>query len=270
MLSSLRSFVGSTLFWRGRYGLTRGAKVTRQLKYGDYTRRTFAVNLPDYRFPIWLRGGTVDVQTFLQIFGVMEYDILNTEQGRALRHRYRSLITNGIQPLIIDCGANIGLSCVYFAKTFPDARIIGIEPDQGNIEIATKNVSPYRNIQLLRGAVWDTDRHLAIVNPDADSWTYRVEETVGGDTPAYTIDQISEGKPILIAKIDIEGAEQALFRSNTDWIGKTRMIAIELHDWMLPGAGTSRNFLRAISPHPCEVLQKGENLFFFIADSPRP
>ena len=32
-------------------------------------------------------------------------------------------------PLIIDCGANVGLVTAYFKSIFPDARIIAFEPD---------------------------------------------------------------------------------------------------------------------------------------------
>jgi hypothetical protein len=32
-------------------------------------------------------------------------------------------------PFIIDCGSNIGLSIIYFKRQYPNARIIGFEPD---------------------------------------------------------------------------------------------------------------------------------------------
>ena len=33
-------------------------------------------------------------------------------------------------PLIIDCGANMGLSLLFFSKRYPTARIIAFEPDE--------------------------------------------------------------------------------------------------------------------------------------------
>jgi hypothetical protein len=41
------------------------------------------------------------------------------------------------------------------------------------------------------------------------------------------------------------------------------LIIIELHDWMLPMQGSSKPFFKAISNLDFEILQKGENLFFF-------
>jgi FkbM family methyltransferase len=150
-----------------------------------------------------------------------EYDISDTAQGKELRRRYDSLIASRVQPLIIDCGANIGLSGVWYARQFPEAKIIAVEPDQSNLEIASRNLAAYPNVTLVSGGVWDTPSHLSIVNPDAEPWAFRVEEGEGS-IPGFTIDQLSEGKPILVVKVDIEGAEKELFgRTRIGWTGPT-------------------------------------------------
>ena len=64
-------------------------------------------------------------------------------------------------------------------------------------------------------------------------------------------------------KIDIEGGESQLFSANTEWMNEFALIIIELHDWMLPMQGSSKPFFKAISNLDFEILQKGENLFFF-------
>ena len=73
-----------------------------------------------------------------------------------------------MQPLAIDYGANIGLSSVWYARQFPEAKIIAMEPDQSNLEIASMNLAAYPNVTLVRGGVWDMPSHLSIVNPDAE------------------------------------------------------------------------------------------------------
>ena len=48
-------------------------------------------------------------------------------------------------------------------------------------------------------------------------------------------------------KIDIEGGEDDLFSGDLDWLERTPLVIIELHDWLFPNEPRSRNFLRAVS-----------------------
>ena len=69
-----------------------------------------------------------------------------------------------------------------------------------------------------------------------------------------------------MCKIDIEGGEADLFSNNDAWVDRFPLIVIELHDWLLPGTGSSRNFLRAIAGRNFDVVFRGENLFCFNND----
>jgi hypothetical protein len=87
-----------------------------------------------------------------------------------------------------------------------------------------------------------------------------------GTARAYTIDTLMRmiGQPeILLLKIDIEGSQKALFSENTDWIGHTSAIFLELDDWLLPWQGTSCPFIREMSKHDFEYLLNGENVACF-------
>jgi FkbM family methyltransferase len=264
MLRRLEFWARTIVPWAKRYGIKKGIKVVLQCELADRNRQQFALVLPDHQAPIWLRGGTTDPIVYCQVLLQEEYDISSTPQGKEIRRRYEASIASGVEPLIIDCGANIGLASIWFAKTFPKARIIAVEPDESNVELAKKNIATYSNIELVRGAVWDASNSLDIVNPTAGKWAYRVEEATQGSTPAFTIDQISKGRPILIVKIDIEGSEKALFRSNTEWIDRTDLIAIELHDRIFPNEGTSQTFVKAIAGRCHEITTNGENLFLLL------
>jgi len=48
--------------------------------------------------------------------------------------------TDQIDPLIIDAGANIGLSLIYFKRLYPQARIIAYEPDNSIFKLLESNV----------------------------------------------------------------------------------------------------------------------------------
>jgi FkbM family methyltransferase len=71
---------------------------------------------------------------------------------------------------IFDLGANIGDSAVWFLARFPGARVLSIEPEPGNYELARRNLEPYGDrVILLHGAVWPSDGEVRVrtvpVNP---------------------------------------------------------------------------------------------------------
>ena len=178
------------------------------------------------------------------------------------------------RPLIIDCGANIGLSAVWFARQFPDAQIVAVEPAADNIEVAKQNLRTYPNVTLLHGAVWDRPARLMISDMTAAPMAYRVIESQdvapepsNNALKTFAISELMHmagAHEALIVKIDIEGAEAALFRSNTEWVSRTHLITIELHDWILPKQRTSAPFIRSFAKLDFDLLQRGENLFVFL------
>lgn len=70
------------------------------------------------QYPIYLSNYHVDVTTLFQIFFAKEYEVA----------------LNISPQFIIDCGANIGLSAIYYANAYPQAKIIAIEPDRSNFK----------------------------------------------------------------------------------------------------------------------------------------
>jgi hypothetical protein len=73
--------------------------------------------------------------------------------------------------------------------------------------------------------------------------------------------QAKEKAAPFILKIDIEGHEDQLFHSKTDWLRLFKVVVIELHDWMLPGTANSRNFLKQITKYDFDMVFVGENVF---------
>jgi FkbM family methyltransferase len=218
---------------------------------------------------IQLRRTASDTSIFFQIFVKREYDTAQWCQHNSLNRKYRAILDDGRVPVIVDAGANIGLSAIWFGQRFPEARIFAIEPDPENLAILTENIRTNSRITPLQGAVWDRPAQLIISNPKAGAGAFRVVE---GEGPlrAYSVREIvgmQERGALFIVKIDIEGGEAALFRSNIEWVAEPALIAIELHDWLYPGEHTSSNFLRAISSIPVDVLFRGENVFCFKSGS---
>ena len=217
---------------------------------------------------VWLREGTSDQAVLDQILFSEEFNISTAPQFIWVLEAYEKQLAAGETPLVIDCGANIGLSALYFAKHLPRARIVGIEPAADNVEIARRNTAHNPMIEIVEAAVNDTATPLRIANPDAEKFAYRTEEAGSGGivVPGVTIPDLMQrhgARSSLIVKVDIEGAELALFRSNTAWLDTTRLLIAETHDWLFPGQGTSRTLFKALEGRSFEVNQRGEYISFF-------
>ncbi|WP_144033539.1 hypothetical protein [Sphingomonas guangdongensis] len=65
----------------------------------------------------------------LQITDAPEF--LASYRGIFLEEIYR-FVTRSTAPVIIDCGANTGVSVAYFKRTYPDASITAVEADPAN------------------------------------------------------------------------------------------------------------------------------------------
>ena len=132
------------------------------------------IHVPGIKAPLILQGGSSHLPTFMQIMVNRHYDVDKFPQAKALRARFQHANEQGKKLPIIDCGANIGISSLWFAKEFPGAEIYAVEPSPTNFEMLRKNVAAYPNIVPLLGGVWDRKVDLAITNPQGSSWQFRV------------------------------------------------------------------------------------------------
>ena len=75
--------------------------------------------------------------------------------------------TRKAAPLIIDGGANIGLSVLYFKRSFPHCRILAFEPDPNSFRLLTKNCAAFDldNVELIPKALWTQE---GVVRFDSD------------------------------------------------------------------------------------------------------
>ena len=52
-----------------------------------------------------------------------------------------------------------------------------------------------------------------------------------------------------------------VFAANNEWVARTPLLMLELHDWLLPKAGTSATFLKCIAKLDRDFVTIGENAF---------
>lgn len=211
-----------------------------------------------FKNPVYIRKSDSDLPIFYQVFAELQYDI-----NYNLKFKPQN---------IIDCGANVGYSCLYFAVNFPNANIIGIEPQKDNFYQLRKNLKAYSNIKTINAAIWDKKTSLAIKNEDEWSASFEVKEQEKINSlhslQSITIKELMDkyNMPMIdILKIDIEGAEYNLFANDPHyWLDKTKCLIIELHDLLSPG--TSQLFFKVMANYKWNTFIKGENIVSFKAD----
>lgn len=210
-----------------------------------------------------------DVGVVRQIFRDRDYEMRQWEQGRRFLDACSKRPGTG---LIVDAGANIGAATVFFLETYENVFLYAVEPDMDNMNLLRQNTSAYNNACVFEGAISNNRDELYLLDPGLSDWGFRTTtghgisnkplRKVAVITPAEILRSCSSMYP-MIMKIDIEGGEDKLFSGDSHWMNQFGVIIIELHDWMFPGRGCSRNFLRAVATSEFDFLQRGENIFLF-------
>ena len=206
-----------------------------------------------------------DLGVVRQIFVNKDYSLDRLRRQNDLKKFYSNLILNNKIPLIIDAGANIGASSVWFSGHYPRSRIVAFEPDEKNFVLLKKNTDGL-NVDARQQAVGSTNQKVRILDEGRGEWGFTTRADNNGDCQMVAMaDVVSResnmGAVPFIAKIDIEGGEKELFEQNADWVKKFPLIVIELHDWMLPGQGTALPFLRCVAGLNRDFVYIGENIF---------
>lgn len=224
-----------------------------QIFYDRKNRSFFSLKTRDW----------VDWTSINQIFYHGCYAVDQLTRKDDMFNVYNGILGKNKFPLILDCGANIGIGTRYFQLAFPESKIVSIEPDKENLYFAKLN-NQNKNVFFKAVGVGAKDIIGRLIDPGLGANAYRIEYDQSGDIKIESINSIlaeySEYVPFLI-KIDIEGFERDLFSDNLEWIDKFPVLIIELHDWLFPREGQSLNFLREISKRNRDFVFIGENVF---------
>lgn len=178
--------------------------------------------------PIHVRRGSPDVRVLRNIFVRGDYWL-----DPSLTGPVRS---------IVDLGAYTGLSALYFAERYPEARILAVEPDPSNCECLLRNLESFvhrERIRVCKACLSDRD---GVVGFDGrgPSWARRIGTAGDLQVEAVTLPRLlrEEGfDRVDLLKMDVEGAESLAFASPDAWLGRVGWILLELHlDLMEPAA----------------------------------
>ena len=212
--------------------------------------------------PIRVRLDDTDLPSFLGIFGELEYEFPIPEVEAAARARYEAILAAGRIPVVVDAGAYVGASALWFRSKFPLAQIVAIEPDADSFRLLEQNVAASEGVRCLHAAVGSTPGRARLV-PSAGSWAMQVERSNRG-IDVITMNEafaVENGEPLL-AKINIEGFEEDVFSSNLEWLDQLTLLYLEPHDWLFPGKHTSRSFQKALGDRDFHLFIVGPHLCY--------
>ena len=218
--------------------------------------------------PFAIRPRTSDWEVVHQVFVDRQYDLAMFAQDAWIRAEYERILASGRTPLIVDLGANIGASALWYAMAYPDARVVAVEPDRSNADLCRRNTAGH-NVEVLTAAVGATPGYVSVSGDDEEKWATRTARDDHGSTRICLVNDIVSEVPnatLFIVKVDIEGFESDLFSGNTEWVQQAAAVIIEPHDWMMPGAATSRPFQRLFGALDRDLLIRGENLVYVRGD----
>jgi FkbM family methyltransferase len=155
-------------------------------------------------------------------------------------------------PLIIDCGSNIGLSILYFVSTYPSSRVIGFEPDPTILPYLQENIAlnGVHNAQLVHAAV-SARPGITALHSDGTYGSCLARQASADAAPTastYDVpcvrlrDYLTETVDFL--KMNIEGAEWEVLEDSEDRLSQVQEMIIEYHH--LPGLPRTLHHILAL------------------------
>lgn len=147
---------------------------------------------------------------------------------------------------ILDAGAYIGTSAIYFSKKYPNAKIIALEPEAENFNLLVQNTKSINNIIPLKAALWSRSEIKELKDRNTGQWGYTISDTfdethlLNQKVNCISIDAILKEYKINVIdllKMDVEGSEKEILENSSGWIDKVNVISVELHDRIIVGCG---------------------------------
>lgn len=136
-------------------------------------------------------------------------------------------------PLIIDCGAHIGMSILNFKQQYPDSTIIAFEPDNNNFQLLQKNINEWnlKDIQLFQHPVWISNDEITFEASGAMGGKISEKQNNNDLNIKLKAIRLSEllTKEIDFLKIDIEGAEYDVLKDCKSNLHLVNNLFVEYH-----------------------------------------
>jgi FkbM family methyltransferase len=149
--------------------------------------------------------------------------------------------TKSPSPTIIDVGAYIGLSVLYFKKLYPSSKILGFEPYPRSVEILKRNIfnNSIKNVEIHESAIWIKNgardlyvdntgmERFSVASFDKDSWN----RSVKSNRVRVKTERLNQylDREINLLKLDVEGTEQQILKNIKGYLDNVENIILEYH-----------------------------------------
>lgn len=167
-----------------------------------------------------LSSSAGDMWSFLEIFDIQEYKTI-----------FKLIGKEKITPFtLIDLGANIGLTYVYFKDLNLIKNYIGVEPLKNNIRLLHFNTFSEKSL-IIQKAVW-TDNNGVNFSDDQEHNSNFISKKGKLKIQSVTLEEIFQNQTEdIFLKMDIEGAEYEILNKDLKLISKkVKYLAIEFHN----------------------------------------
>lgn len=146
-------------------------------------------------------------------------------------------LPDGPPAVIVDIGANVGATAVYFRAAYPAARIYCYEPSPENFVWLSANTRALAGVEAYPYGLLDRDTECELYSGESQCAQHSIIPNAGTSSRSEKVrlrnaaDEMQERgiSEISLLKIDTEGCELPILRSMLPVVRRIDSIAIEYH-----------------------------------------
>ncbi len=148
---------------------------------------------------------------------------------------YKFKETNSNKKVILDCGANIGMSLLYYELNYSNYEIHAYEADKEVYKILQKNSKAFNKNKyfLYQKAIWNFDGQINFNSDGKDGGKVSNENTNQNAVECVDFKKVlSSFNKIQFLKMDIEGSENEIYNTFLENMNKIENLFIEYHSYI--------------------------------------
>ncbi len=144
---------------------------------------------------------------------------------------YYRFDTDSNEPVIFDCGANVGTSCAFFKLIYPQSKIVAFEPNPIIADYLRSNIknNSLQNIEVIEKAVWIHNNGIELGLDEADSSSIHLKKNKTEVGSVRLKELLEREQTVDMLKLDIEGSEVEVLKDCYGSLSNVRNLFVEFH-----------------------------------------